>query len=159
MSTDFSNMDDFIDSRDVISRIDELSDEIDEMNGHEIRPTGTRDVWEVREDSDGEWTLVDGHHASEGDARDEYTEEQVAELDVLEALQDEAGGGDWEYGATLIRETYFEDYARQLAEDIGAIDPNATWPANCIDWEQAARELQMDYTSVDYDGEEYLIRS
>ncbi len=159
MSTDFSNQDDYIDSRDVISRIDELTDEIDELNAHEMRPTGTRDVWEARELEDDEWTIVEGHHASEGDARESYTEEQVAELDVLEALQDEASGGDWEHGATLIRETYFEEYARQLADDIGAIDSNATWPLNCIDWEQAARELQMDYSSVDYDGEEYLIRS
>ena len=157
--SDFSNQDDYIDSRDVISRIDELSDEIDELGGHELRPTATRDVWEVREDSDGGWTIVDGHHASEGDAREAYTEEQTTELEVLEALQDEASGGDWEHGATLIRETYFEEYARQLADDIGAIDANATWPANCIDWERAADELQQDYTSVDYDGEEYLIRA
>ena len=84
--SDFSKQDDYIDSRDVISRIDELSDEIDELGGHELRPTATRDVWEVREDSDGEWTIVDGHHASEGDAREAYTEEQTTELEVLEAL-------------------------------------------------------------------------
>ena len=63
MSTDFSNQDDYIDSRDVIARIDELSDEIDEMGAHEMRPTGTRDVWEVREGSEEEWTILDEHHA------------------------------------------------------------------------------------------------
>src|SRR4051812_23122969 len=61
-----------------------------------------------------------------------------------------AGIEDWSYGATLIREDHFEDYARQFAEDIGAINSDASWPYTCIDWERAARELQMDYTSVEF---------
>jgi hypothetical protein len=46
----------------------------------------------------------------------------------------------------------------QLAEDIGAINGDATWPNNCIDWDQAAKELRMDYTAVDFDGITYWIR-
>lgn len=43
-----------------------------------------------------------------------------------------------------------EQYAEQFAEDIGAIDDNATWPNYYIDWERAARDLFMDgYTFVD----------
>jgi len=42
-----------------------------------------------------------------------------------------------------------EDFARQLAEDIGAINNNASWPNNCIDWEFAAKELMHDYSSSD----------
>jgi transcription elongation GreA/GreB family factor len=34
-----------------------------------------------------------------------------------------------------------EDFAQSLAEDMGAIDPKSSWPNNCIDWEQAARDL------------------
>jgi len=85
---------------------------------------------------------------------------EVAELEALTALADEASdyAPDWQYGATLIRDSYFEDYAQELAEDIGAIDSNATWPNNCIDWERATRELQMDYTEVDFDGVTYWIR-
>ena len=41
-----------------------------------------------------------------------------------------------------------EDYAQQLAEDTGAIDEDARWPHNCIDWERAARELSYDYTLI-----------
>jgi len=87
-------------------------------------------------------------------------EREVAELEALTALADEASdyAPDWQYGATLIRDSYFEDYAQELAEDIGAIDSNATWPNNCIDWERATRELQMDYTEVDFDGVTYWIR-
>ncbi len=52
-------------------------------------------------------------------------------------------------GLTLVHERYFEDYARQLAEDTGAIDDDAHWPATHIDWPAAADELKMDYTELD----------
>jgi len=29
----------------------------------------------------------------------------------------------------------------------------------CIDWERAAKELRYDYTTVNFDGEDYLIRA
>ena len=40
-----------------------------------------------------------------------------------------------------------EDFAMNMAEDTGAIDASANWPMNCIDWEQAAKELMYDYCS------------
>lgn len=81
------------------------------------------------------------------------------ELKNLKALAKEASDSpDWEYGETLINETYFEEYAQELAEDIGAIDRDAKWPMNCIDWEQAAKELKYDYMAVDFDGQTYYIR-
>lgn|SRR5574337_519667 len=101
------------------------------------------------------------------EGRDESgeTADDAEELAVLESLLSEckgAGGdeqweGDW-YPVTLIRDSYFEDYAQELAEDIGAINPDASWPNNCIDWERAARELQMDYTSVEFDDVTYWTR-
>jgi hypothetical protein len=42
-----------------------------------------------------------------------------------------------------------EDFAQEIAEQIGAVDSNATWPNNCIDWEQAAGELMYDYSEAD----------
>lgn len=39
-----------------------------------------------------------------------------------------------------------EDFAREMAESIGAIDPNAKWPLGHIDWTGAARDLMMDYS-------------
>ena len=86
--------------------------------------------------------------------------EDAAELVALKALADEASdyAADWQYGETLIRDSYFKEYAQELAEDIGAVNSDASWPNNCIDWDQAARELQMDYTQVDFDGIAYWIR-
>jgi antirestriction protein len=60
---------------------------------------------------------------------------------------------------TMIPADDFTDYARELAEDIGAIDRDAKWPVYCIDWEWAARELKMDYTSVEVNGIKYYFRS
>lgn len=121
---------DILDSRDVIDRIEELETEVGSQ---------TEDTENYPDGPD---------------------EELTAELKVLKSLADEASGSpDWPYGETLIRDSYFEDYARELAEDIGAIDRNAHWPNDCIDWEKAAEELQQDYTSVDYDGVTYWIRS
>lgn len=42
-----------------------------------------------------------------------------------------------------------EDFAREFADQIGAVNENATWPNNCIDWEYAAKELMYDYFSID----------
>lgn len=63
------------------------------------------------------------------------------------------------YERTLIAEDYFQTYAEELASDLGAIDPDARWPLNHIDWKAAAEELATDYSAVTLDGENYLIRS
>ena len=87
---------------------------------------------------------------AELEAQDELDKWEQRELAGLRKFADECDAEDWKYGVTLIRGTYFEDYARELAWEIGAINADHEWPLNCIDWEQAARELQMDYTPVDY---------
>lgn len=128
--TEVNNSEDIIDSHDVIARIDELEDMLPK-SAHEILPGDTDEINELR-----------------------------AELTVLKALAEEAAqyAPNWQYGEALIRDSYFKEYAQQLAEDIGAINADATWPNNCIDWDRAVRELQMDYSSVDFDGVDYWIR-
>lgn len=92
---------------------------------------------------------------------EEYQDrDEQEELAALKALASQCEGyGDWQYGETLIRGTYFTEYAQQLADDIGAIDRDAKWPQSCIDWEQAADELKADYMAVDFDGVEYWLRA
>ncbi len=60
----------------------------------------------------------------------------------------------------MIADSYFEDYAQELASDVveGYDLTKQVWPFTCIDWTQAARELQMDYTSIQFDGAAYWIR-
>jgi len=37
------------------------------------------------------------------------------------------------------------DFAQEMAEQVGDFNPNMGWPHNCIDWEQAGKELMYDY--------------
>lgn len=77
---------------------------------------------------------------------------------------DEQWNGSW-YPLTLIRDDHFESYAEELAEDCCPYPSNSPegkalqqWPYRCIDWKQAARELQQDYSSVEFDGVTYWYR-
>lgn len=65
---------------------------------------------------------------------------------------------DFRDGASLIRDDRFVEYARELAEDIGAFSGAELWPVYCIDWERAARELSSDYTLVSLLGHDYYVR-
>lgn len=90
---------------------------------------------------------------------------EYAERCALESIMEEIAGyggdeqwrGQW-YPVSLIADSYFEDYARELAEDIGAVNADAPWPNNFIDWERAADALKIDYTSVEIDGRDYWYR-
>jgi len=160
MATDISNTDDIIDSRDVIARIEELESELQSLTDavdearEALTDLGQEEPYDSPELEEARETLA----SAESDLADWEGEE---ELKTLKALADQCDGyGDWGHGEGLIRDSYFQEYAEQLADDIGAIDRNAKWPVNCIDWEKAARELQQyDYTEVDFDGEAYWIRS
>lgn len=123
---------DVIDVRDVIERVEELREE---MQG-EI-PDGT--TWE---------------------GTDEKEELQTLET-LLTGLCGKGGVEPWEggwYPVRLIKNSYFRDYAEELARDCGMVKDSTGWPNNCIDWEKAAGELQWDYSSVDIDGVTYWYR-
>lgn len=62
-----------------------------------------------------------------------------------------------EYDVTVIPDNMFKEYAMQLADDLGLV-PDA-WPASCIDWDQAADELTVDYTVVEVNGASYWFRA
>lgn len=147
MNRDISNRADMIDSRDIVARIVELENERDDY---------TLDVEDV-EDAHDATNITDADRRAAGvDAN----EDDAAELDALLALQEEASSSpDWPHGESLIRDSYFRTYAQDLAEDIGALPKDHSWPASYIDWEAAADALKQDYMSVDYDGVEYWIRA
>lgn len=145
-----SNTDDVIDSRDVIARIEELESERADL-AEAVSEAATEDDAEDAQTAhaDAVTALATWHESDEGQ-----------ELKTLKALADQGEGyGDWSHGETLIRESYFQDYAQELAEDCGMIPKNLAWPCTCIDWEQACRELKMDYTEVDFDGVSYFMRA
>jgi len=94
----------------------------------------------------------------------ELTESDATELAHLEAvLADLAGNGgdeqfegDW-YPITLIRDSYFTEYARETLEDCDYISKDFPhWIE--IDWTATARNIRMDYTSTEIDGVIYWYR-
>jgi antirestriction protein len=58
---------------------------------------------------------------------------------------------------TLVRENDFENYARTTADDIGDIREEGS-VSGFVDWESYAANVRVDWTSVDFDGTEYLVR-
>ena len=82
--------------------------------------------------------------------------------DLLDDIRGSGGNHKWRgnwYPDVLIPDYDFEEFARDEAESMGSMTGNEDWPLNCIDWERAARELQMDYTSVEHDGTTYYYRA
>lgn len=140
---------DIIDSRDVIARIEDLESDVESLY----------QTWLEEYNEISEIKLEDNSDTRERFDQEHHDEDIVEELRALKALADDASSSpDWSYGEGLIKDSYFETYAEQLADDIGAIDRNANWPINCIDWEKAAEQLKQDYMSVEFDGETYWIR-
>ena len=88
------------------------------------------------------------------------TDGYTLDLKTLKELAEEGEGSpDWIYGETLIADWSFEEYAKELARDIGAIDPNAQWPLTYIDWDAACEALKSDYFLLDFDGKEFWVRA
>lgn len=140
MARTISNSDDVIDSRDVIERIATLKDEITEAG---LDPENLPKSGSIEEE-DVAWQVL----------------EVIEELEALLSLANEGEQSpDWEHGEALIRDSYFTEYAQELASDIGAISSDAQWPLNHIDWDAAAEALKRDYMEVDFDGEVYWIRA
>lgn len=129
-ASELSNRADVIDSRDVVERIEELQ--------------------ELLDDADGGIEKADDY--------DEEREELDA-LQVLaeEAAQ---YAPDWLHGEMLIHEDHFSDYAEEFAREVSGVpsDTFDRWPFDCIDWSWAAEQLKQDFVPVDFDGETYLIR-
>lgn len=91
---------------------------------------------------------------------DEDVSEYVALRELLAELRgnggDEQWRGDW-YPVTLVRDSYFVEYSRELIEDCGYIAKDfPTWIE--IDWQATARNVRMDYTCVEFEGVTFWYR-
>ena len=134
MTNAISNTDNTIDSRDVIARIEEL---------------------EAARDLEGE---IQYGEESNPTALEEFdNSEEGQELTALKALaeQGEDYAPDWEYGAQLIHEDYFEEAMDELLEDCGDIPKDLpSYLTITVDYDA----LEQDYTELDFDGQTYYIR-
>lgn len=173
-----TNRDDVIDSRDIDSRIEELEGsetavedaKTEHAEALEVLANATNELANCPlADSQGleyaesaaeaaQEAVTNAHDAVQEAIREFDFDEQEELKQLLRFKGELEGYCDWQHGATLIRDDYLEEYAKELADDIGAIDTNAKWPLNHIDWEAAAEELKQDYTGGEFDGVTYWVR-
>ena len=124
------NNNDILDSRDIISRIEELEND--------------RDSWNDDEDNETAWEA-------------EYPED-ATELTTLTDLAEECENySEWEQGEVLVRYSYWEDYVQELLADCGDI-PRDLPHYLVIDWKKTDDNISQDYATVTYDGVDYYIR-
>jgi hypothetical protein len=158
----------FEDARDyIVSALENAVDDVTEANEGVINPDqinaliDARKRWEAIE-SEGEHgeTVGNWHYWIKAGVAQAFEDAaDFEELTALQALASEAEdySEDWQYGATLIRDSSFTDYAQELCEDIGYLPKD--FPAWIeIDWKATARNIQQDYTSVEFDGVTYWVR-
>lgn len=144
MNREIDNTQDILDSRDIFARIEELESE---------KETMLEDVPESEY----------GNRENEKWVAWEDSEEQE-ELSLLSDFMEEFKGyggdeqwrGDW-YPVTIIRDSYFTDYTKELLEDCGYIPKDfPSWIA--LDWDATAENVKVDYTSAEFDGVTYWAR-
>ena len=110
----------------------------------------SRDVIARIEELQNELEGLDSERLSQAE------QELAIELQGLVALQEEAEAyaPDWNYGSQLIRRSYFQQAMDELIADCYSIPELPSFMTVTLDYDA----LEMDYTSVDFDGVEYLIR-
>ena len=75
--------------------------------------------------------------------------------DFVEELQQSCS---LEHGGTIVLEDDFEEYAQELAKDVGWVGQEGSG-ALVIDWAATARNLRNDFSDVDWNGTTYLVRN
>lgn len=153
--------DDILDSRDIIEYHEELESEREALAEELSDAKEALDDYRADSDADPEdEEQLENAFVEARDALAEWDQEHAADLAAVKEIIRQAGGyGDWDHGETLIRDRYFEEYAQDLASDIGALDKADRWPLTHIDWSAAANELAQDYTEIDVGGFTYLMRA
>jgi rubrerythrin len=155
-----------LDGSELLKEMEELADELDSLQFDlEEMKEELQDLLEEFDELEDEGEVEDMKvvHASIlekekdiVDAEDElevWKAEYAERLQALQELSEEVNLSD----AFLIHEDDFTDYTEDLCKDCGYIsDDFPSWIE--IDWDATADNVRMDYTSVDFDGESYLVR-
>lgn len=153
MTRDIDSNQDILDSRDIEKRIDELESELD-FDSCEKDVRAFYDIKEAIWEEMEEPNKIKYHQAW----LKEEKQDEVAELALLISFRDDVNSSEWSYGLTLIRDSHFTDAMKELCEEIG--DTPKDFPSYIeIDWEATANNLQVDYSSAEFDGVTYWYRS
>jgi hypothetical protein len=139
------------DSRDLIQYRDEIAEDI--VNLYNDYMTEIDEDWEDLDDIDE----VNLDEADFVEANEDEVEEYIAIRNFCDDISRDCS--DFEWGTSIIHEDYFEDYCRELVEDIGDLPKNLpTYIENNIDWSGVADDLKVDYSEAEYNGDTYYFR-
>lgn len=129
------------DSRDLVNRLQELTDEHDSLFDAMTEAKG-------KEKKAAKFEF------------DTWCDENREEWEDLKAINEEGESltSEWIHGETLIREDYFTQYVQEMLEDCGDI-PSDLPHYIVIDWEATADNLKQDYTEIEIFGDTYYIRA
>ena len=141
-------------------RLSEISDRLEDielgLEEDDLTPDGRLALTTALDELEAEKKKIEGGDLSQFGDHDDH-EEWKEINDFVEEFEGDVDRG----GETLIRESYFVEYAQDLAGDVcdDFSKRSQQWPFSHIDWEAAAKELKQDYSSAEFDGVTYYYRS
>ena len=145
--------DKYINPQDVFIEADEYEDSI-ACKQEEIEMV-ENNIAGLDEDDDCYDDELSSLECERDNLQDELTGLEEEAEDIFE-LRDDCNF--YARGETLISSDIWEDHVREMTEDMDGID-TGNWPYNCIDWERAAEELRVDYTTITWRGQDFYVRS
>lgn len=91
---------------------------------------------------------------------DERIVELSEELETLSAFASDGEGlRGWSDGIDLINDGDMECYAKEYAQDLYGETALVEWPFMNIDWEQAADDLKLDMTCIEFDDTTFYTKA
>lgn len=96
--------------------------------------------------------------AMDEEDRTELDDEELTDL-LVAADEGESYVPDWKYGVDLINDSYFEQYAQEFTEELHSEIDFSAFPFYCIDWAEAAGDMQYDYVELTMpNGQSFWVR-
>lgn len=149
-------MSNYLDTRDLDERLNELKALRDAVADAQVELAEAQAA-SLADPDDETLTTAEEEAQAAFDAADaEFGADEQKELSELEELESEVS--EWSDGNTLIPESEFTDYCRELLDDIGTL-PKDLPSYVVIDWDATADNIRADYSTVDFQGETYLYRA
>lgn len=133
---------DYIDTRDLNTRLEELEDMISQMED-------IKDELVVSVDNGDIESLKEDYRS----IQNEFDEDEHA---TLCEMRDEIP--EWRDGNTLIPDDQWVDYVIDMLKDCGDLPQDIPWYIE-IDEQKTADNIQIDYSYIDYNNEIYWFRN
>lgn len=138
-----------IDTRDLAEKRDELKEFlVDDFN-----LTFEKEI----EDFDELTEIVDN---SDNEDVEEWRDDKVYDFEYIDEINDlEDEITNFIYGETLIPNDDFTEYCKDMVENCYNLKDVPDFIKDNINWKGVASDLEVDYSSITYQGERYLVRA